>query len=550
MKKGIIIFVFLFPLTIFLILNVFASAIAMFMPITVERVEFHEEKVVLKPLDIYKLKYSVFPERAQNQEVRFYIEGEGAVTIDETGTVTVHDYGYAHITIQTIDGNYTDSCVVEVFDPLDDGSQIRAIYLSYKEAIHSDYQFGITNGVKVEVKYFPETAINDLTYKLTSHINGTVLNNGKNLTLLFQSLGENTLTVTSQKTKASKSFVFHVNEGVNVSQSTEMSLIHEYLSGYQSLYLVEDFHATESITLRCNPVTRERVQIFGNGWKWNHSNMSEYLDKNLTDLNVRAISLTPNTGLENLRVVGKVSEQNLLYDRVVNVGVVGLNNFDGKDLAPYLIDTYDIDQMSSDGIDIKKCIIENGRYNLSFYGGYKTSITDCVFQGAVISSLQVNNPDNVPGSLVVSTQVDICDITIRLAKVGVLIENNEARNDRVKGCSIVRVLPSKGARPSIVSDNWRNLAEAYSVSPSTSYNLDSVLNRFLDMYPQCVKTMGDYQYVNCLFVVMGGKPNYSQVLILDQGLLDSIEKITYKPSSTETIYLGGKNEFNLYMLKK
>ena len=63
-----------------------------------------------------KLTATVLPEEADNKDVLWASDDDTIATVDENGVVTAVGAGTARITVTTVDGEYTDTCVVTVSD--------------------------------------------------------------------------------------------------------------------------------------------------------------------------------------------------------------------------------------------------------------------------------------------------------------------------------------------------------------------------------------------------------------------------------------------------
>lgn len=70
----------------------------------------------------YKLQATVYPENANWKHVRWTSSDTGIVQVDEDGNLKVIGLGTAEITVSTIDGGFTDKCIVNVVSKNDESS--------------------------------------------------------------------------------------------------------------------------------------------------------------------------------------------------------------------------------------------------------------------------------------------------------------------------------------------------------------------------------------------------------------------------------------------
>ena len=76
------------------------------------KLENHELSMVLR--ESVKLEYTVYPERANNKEVKWSVDRSDIVGVSPDGTITANNPGEAVVTVTTTDGNYEDKCKVKV----------------------------------------------------------------------------------------------------------------------------------------------------------------------------------------------------------------------------------------------------------------------------------------------------------------------------------------------------------------------------------------------------------------------------------------------------
>ena len=89
--------------------------------VAVEGVTLNPTELTMTAGEQVKLTATVLPEGADNKEVLWASDNEGAATVDETGLVTAVGTGTATITVTTEDGGYTAACVVTVSDGTGNG---------------------------------------------------------------------------------------------------------------------------------------------------------------------------------------------------------------------------------------------------------------------------------------------------------------------------------------------------------------------------------------------------------------------------------------------
>ena len=95
-------------------------------------------KLNLDTRNSIKLEYVISPKNADNKEVTWKSSNTDVVTIDNNGVITAKGYGDAVITVTTVDGNYSDTCDVNV-------SEFITYTITYKDGDNSyteDYEEG------------------------------------------------------------------------------------------------------------------------------------------------------------------------------------------------------------------------------------------------------------------------------------------------------------------------------------------------------------------------------------------------------------------------
>ena len=124
-------------------------------------------KLNLDTKNSIKLEYVISPKNADNKEVTWKSSNTDVVTIDNNGVITAKGYGDAVITVTTVDGNYSDTCDVNV-------SEFITYTITYKDGDNSyteDYEEGDSVTWKSDITKKGYTLVgwkyNDKEYKLS-----------------------------------------------------------------------------------------------------------------------------------------------------------------------------------------------------------------------------------------------------------------------------------------------------------------------------------------------------------------------------------------------
>ena len=124
-------------------------------------------KLNLDTKNSIKLEYTINPKNADNKEVTWKSSNTDVVTIDNNGVITAKGYGDAVITVTTVDGNYSDTCDVNV-------SEFITYTITYKDGDNSyteDYEEGDSVTWKSDITKKGYTLVgwkyNDKEYKLS-----------------------------------------------------------------------------------------------------------------------------------------------------------------------------------------------------------------------------------------------------------------------------------------------------------------------------------------------------------------------------------------------
>jgi len=88
--------------------------------ISVESITLSETAKTLRVREIFKLNYTITPSNATNQNVTWQSSDNDVASVDSEGNVTAKKSGTAIITVRTVDGNKTATCVITVIQPVTD----------------------------------------------------------------------------------------------------------------------------------------------------------------------------------------------------------------------------------------------------------------------------------------------------------------------------------------------------------------------------------------------------------------------------------------------
>ncbi|MCI8648871.1 MAG: hypothetical protein HFG20_02025 [Anaerotruncus sp.] len=96
----------------------------------VSSVSLNTDELELRVDDTYTLKATVSPSDAANQALAWESDDESVATVSSSGVVKAIGEGYTTITVRTKDGDYTDSCEVEVSESSGAGGLVRSVSIS------------------------------------------------------------------------------------------------------------------------------------------------------------------------------------------------------------------------------------------------------------------------------------------------------------------------------------------------------------------------------------------------------------------------------------
>ena len=124
-------------------------------------------KLNLDTKNSIKLEYTISPKNADNKEVTWKSNNTDVVSVDNNGVITAKEYGDAVITVTTVDGNYSETCDVNV-------SEFITYTITYKDGdkiYTEDYEEGDSVTWKSDITKKGYTLVgwkyNDKEYKLS-----------------------------------------------------------------------------------------------------------------------------------------------------------------------------------------------------------------------------------------------------------------------------------------------------------------------------------------------------------------------------------------------
>ena len=169
-------------------------------------------KLNLDTKNSIKLEYTISPKNADNKEVTWKSSNTDVVSVDNNGVITAKEYGDAVITVTTVDGNYSDTCDVNV-------SEFITYTITYKDGDNSyteDYEEGDSVTWKSDITKKGYTLVgwkyNDKEYKLSDK---------------FTMINEN-ITVTSIWNVNKYTITYEVNGGSINNKTKEVTYDSKY----------------------------------------------------------------------------------------------------------------------------------------------------------------------------------------------------------------------------------------------------------------------------------------------------------------------------------
>ena len=140
-------------------------------------------KLNLDTKNSIKLEYTISPKNADNKEVTWKSSNTDVVSVDNNGVITAKEYGDAVITVTTVDGNYSDTCDVNV-------SEFITYTITYKDGdkiYTEDYEAGDSVTWKSDITKKGYTLVgwkyNDKEYKLSDEF--TMINENITVTSIW-----------------------------------------------------------------------------------------------------------------------------------------------------------------------------------------------------------------------------------------------------------------------------------------------------------------------------------------------------------------------------
>ncbi|WP_196810150.1 Ig-like domain-containing protein, partial [Butyrivibrio sp. WCD3002] len=122
--------------------------------IKVTRVSLDYTSVELEVGDEYQLTASVMPKNATNKEVQWSSNVASIATVSDTGLVTAVSEGSATITVKTVDGRKTATCLVRVTRPVVAPAKVKLSSVKNSKAKTTTVKWNKLNGVDgYEIEY-------------------------------------------------------------------------------------------------------------------------------------------------------------------------------------------------------------------------------------------------------------------------------------------------------------------------------------------------------------------------------------------------------------
>lgn len=582
MKKILILFLLIFPLLIFAIVNIAATVISYYLTLPVERVETVEGSYIhtTELNSTSKFSFRIVPTEARNLSFTIYndeddilVEYDGenppqinfigddsiiSLSIPETEgyynngvfsfAVTTKNFGLTQLTIVTEDGKYEAKSDIFVQSPSSDPSEIQGIVLDYQDR-HQDFEFGINNDILVYYTYFPKMAVNIGDAELENQINETLRDNAgnidfaitNNLEVLSNEIIENGRGVLNVKLNSvgesnlnslnlikNGSFKFNGNSGYNIYSEDQLRLH----GSDNNTYLMKEVFLSEWLVL-------SNVNLNGNGYKINHTNLSYYTETT-SDGNIRytgrhVVEILSGGRLTNVHLIGPLSSAMVPHENISN-----------------LLLRADSNSNNDNAFNLENVTLENGRYNISVIGKSTAPTTPYIpttfnfnnltLIGSAFAALEVNNSSE-GGIFINSTRLNLSNIKISYTAVGILLQNSSNQ----RGYAELNFISNNG-NPSVVSDSWRNLDDA---SGALSTNNFGHILQELKSYSDVIHQDGDDYYVNPLIMIRGGTPNHSIINFTnDDQLLNMLIDKVRNPNLIESAHpaIGGTAPFTVYLV--
>ncbi|MFA6378024.1 MAG: Ig-like domain-containing protein, partial [Acholeplasmataceae bacterium] len=157
--------------------------------IDVTSVNLNESSLTLDIAETETLIATITPSNATNQDVNWSISDSDIATVTQNGLVTAYAGGQATVTVETVDGNFTDTCLVTVNYPVDIYA-VSSVSLDQKSLL-----MNVENTATLTPTIFPSTATNKNVTWSSSNSAIVSVNNSGLLTAVAE--GNATITVTT-----------------------------------------------------------------------------------------------------------------------------------------------------------------------------------------------------------------------------------------------------------------------------------------------------------------------------------------------------------------
>ena len=328
-------------------------------------------KLNLDTKNSIKLEYTISPKNADNKEVIWKSSNTDIVSVDNNGVITAKEYGDAVITVTTVDGNYSDTCDVNV-------SEFITYTITYKDGdkiYTEDYEAGDSVAWKSDItkkgytlvgwKYNDKeynlsdkfTMINeDITvtsiwnvnkYIITYEVNGGSINNKTKEVIYDSKYG--TLDVPGKKGYTFKGwykengFISMVDENTIVSEDKDYTLYAKWEINSYKLTIDTGINTNE-YTLKYNE-EKEIVIPERKGYsfvKWNITGTDSSINNNIFKMGIEDSTLVAEWKLVIPEIKNYKVKDKYITDVKLNTSIndfdLGLDNIYNVKIIDKLLD--------------------------------------------------------------------------------------------------------------------------------------------------------------------------------------------------------------------
>ncbi|MFA7032747.1 MAG: Ig-like domain-containing protein [Bacilli bacterium] len=229
----------------FILLSVFALSACDFnspihQTINVIGINLNESSITLEIAETETLVATITPSDATNQNVNWTISDSDIATVTQNGLVTAYSGGQTTVTVTTVDGSFTDTCLVTVNSPVD-------IYAVSSVSLNQTSLAMIIDDTTTLIPtVFPNTATNkNVTWSSSNSAIASVDNSGL---LSAVAEGNATITVTTVDGGFTATCAVRVSSDINNPDQMWDATQDSQRTGTKNLdfYNLNDFHgATE-----------------------------------------------------------------------------------------------------------------------------------------------------------------------------------------------------------------------------------------------------------------------------------------------------------------